>query len=261
MKVLPILALLISARCSFAVNLYDGAKPPDGLYFLSNLSHYKSAENRNVTETLRLTYYDSLFVGTVLLPVGGLSVKNPDNTNTTATGVGNLTLGVGSFLPINKDNQYNKKFNILPMIFVQFPTRSGFGGNQFGISPQIYFHKITDTDTYALDVAAKYSYKFRDRDSKVKLGSELSLESVIGFNINDRMKLGPAVNWMRREKTQIGGAVIPNTDDSIVSGGLNFLVAVSSVNMEFTYMRDVYTKRTEKGNFFQFRMMFNIWDK
>ena len=138
-------------KVALAVNFYDGAHA-QGTYFLTYSSVYIADEttdkngntgNRdygyfNAQELLRLCYYSSDFVATALVPVGYTDIHS---MNQNSSGLGDINLGAGYFLPF-------KQIDILPMIFVEFPTgeynaskAANIGSNQYDIKPMIFLYK------------------------------------------------------------------------------------------------------------------------
>ena len=143
--------LWIAPDEALAVNFYDGARA-QGTYFLSYASVYTAEETTdksghtgkndygyfNVQELLRLCYYRNDFVVTALVPFGETDIHSLGQN---ASGFGDINLGAGYFLPF-------KQIDILPMIFVEFPTSTynsskaaNIGSNQYDIKPMIFLYK------------------------------------------------------------------------------------------------------------------------
>jgi hypothetical protein len=127
--------IIYPARC-FAVNFYDGARAPKGLYFLTYTSYYyadKTTDSKAKTgktdyeyskfeELLRFCYYTPDLVLTAFFPAG---YTHSGYYDVSSGGIGDINLGAGYFLPV-------KQADILPMLFVKLPTGvydSGKNGN------------------------------------------------------------------------------------------------------------------------------------
>lgn len=91
-----------------------------------------------VEELLRWSYYTGDFVASALVPVAHMSVGSLDQES---SGLGDIILGAGYFLPC-------KQADILPMVFVKFPTGEyradkavNIGSNQYDVRPMIFLYK------------------------------------------------------------------------------------------------------------------------
>ena len=112
-----LILLTITSNSAFAVNFYDGAHAKNGHYFLSYTSLYIADETTNAKgnkskdkfgltkadEILRWCYYSGDFVATALAPVGYMSV---DSLHQHSSGLGDVILGTGYFLPFRKSGQH-----------------------------------------------------------------------------------------------------------------------------------------------------------
>src|SRR5665647_1326121 len=138
--------LMMMSNTAFAVNFYDGARAPQGLYFLTYTSAYLADETTDskgdiakrdygltkINELVRFCYYSPNFVATALLPVGYMDVSSLKQDS---FGMGDMNLGACYFLPVTQ-------IDILPMLFVKFPTGEynssksvNIGSNQYDITP------------------------------------------------------------------------------------------------------------------------------
>ncbi|MFA5321470.1 MAG: transporter, partial [Smithella sp.] len=189
----------------FAVNFYDGVRTKQGLYFLTYSSVYTANETTdkngdankkdfgllNAQELLRLCYYYSDFIATALVPFGYTDINA---LNQDSSGLGDINIGAGYFLPF-------RKIDILPMLFVEFPTGeydaskvANIGSNQYDIKPIIFLHKTLGD--FSIDAAVKYYFRLKNENTNVLPGDELHLQCLLGYNLTDKFKLGPSINWM-----------------------------------------------------------------
>jgi len=205
--------LILKDQVALAVNFYDGARAKKGLYFLTYTSLYAADEITdkqgqavkkdfgylNIQETLRLCYYSPNFVVTVLMP---FSYANTHSLHQDSAGLGDISLGAGYFLPF-------KQIDILPMLFVKFPTGEydaskavNIGTNQYDIKPTVFLYKTLGN--FSIDASAKYHFRLKNEDTGVSPGDEFHLQCLFGYSLNDQFKLGPSLNWMiSKEKSKM----------------------------------------------------------
>jgi len=263
-----IFALLITAALlimipdiTHAVNFYDGARAPKGLYFLTYSSVY-TADNvtdskgdtvkkdyglLKAEELLRFCYYSPDFVVTALLPAGGLRV---DSTGKESWGLGDATAGAGYFLPV-------KEVDVLPMLFVKIPTgeyasdkSTNYGTHQVDIRPVVFSSKTIDD--FSVDAAVKYYFRL-ENDKDIAPGDELHLQYLLGYNVMKNLKLGPSVNWMMSREQRRDGVKIKGSERRTLSVGGDLYTRVRGMSFSFTYLYDAYTENAPKGQYFQIK--------
>ncbi|MBU0503715.1 MAG: transporter [Candidatus Omnitrophota bacterium] len=261
LKTILFFILLISfPRQSYAVNFYDGARAPKGLYFLTYTSYYyadKTTDSKAKTakadyeyskfeELLRFCYYTPDLVLTAFFPAGYVHNGYYD---VSSGGIGDINLGAGYFLPV-------KQADILPMLFVKFPTGvydSGksvnYGSNQYDIKPCLFLYKAVGR--FSIDAAAKYYFRTENTGTKLTPGDELYLQLLFGWNISKICKAGPSFNWMKTENQKIDGVETRRSKKESFSLGGDFYLRLPIFSLTFTYLRDIRTKNTTKGDFFQ----------
>jgi hypothetical protein len=249
-----------------AVNFYDGARA-QGTYFLTYSSVYTADEMTdkngnagtkdfgffNAQELLRLCYYSSDFVATALVPFGDTDIHS---MNQNSSGLGDINLGAGYFLPV-------KQIDILPMIFVEFPTgvynaskAANIGSNQYDIKPMIFLYK--SFGDFSIDASVKYYFRLKNETTNVLPGDELYMQCLLGYNITDKFKLGPSINWMISSNKSQNGAAVANSSRETLSAGADIYYRFSWLSVTFTYLYDVHTENSPKGHFFQLKTVYRF---
>lgn len=264
---ISISTLLMMSNIAFAVNFYDGARAPQGLYFLTYTSAYVADEITDpkgdikkkdygltkVDELVRFCYYSPDFVATALLPVGYMDVGSLKQDS---LGLGDINLGAGYFLPV-------KHIDILPMLFIKFPTGGydssksvNIGSNQYDLRPMIFLYK--SLGDFSIDAVVKYFFRLRNNVTDVSPGDELYLQCLLGYNITDKFKLGPSINWMTsREKEQNGVKTSDSARETLSIGG-DIYYRFPKVSVSATYLYDVHAENSPKGHFFQIKTVYRF---
>ena len=252
---------------ALAVNFYDGARARQGTYFLTYTSLYAADETTDhngdtvkkdfglwsAQELLRLCYYSPDFVATALVPLGYMEIDSLDQHS---SGAGDINLGVGYFLPI-------QQVDILPMLFVEFPTgeyeaskAANIGSNQYDIKPVIFLHKTLGD--FSIDAAAKYFFRFKNEETDVQPGDELYLQCLLGYNLTDKFKLGPSINWMISKDKEKNGAEVKDSARESLSAGADIYYRFPWLSVTFTYLYDVYTENSPRGHFVQLKTVYRF---
>ncbi len=251
-------------KVAWAVNFYDGARA-QGTYFLTYTSVYTADEMTdkngnaavkdfgyfNAQELLRLCYYSSDFVATALVPVGYTDIHSMSQNS---SGLGDINLGAGYFLPF-------KQIDILPMLFVEFPTgeynaskAANIGSNQYDIKPMIFLYK--SFGDFSIDAAVKYYFRLKNETTNVLPGDELYVQCLLGYNLTDKFKLGPSINWMISKDKEQNGVTVSGSARETLSMGADVYYRFSWLSVTFTYLYDVYTENLPKGHFFQIKTVY-----
>ncbi|MCX5708976.1 MAG: transporter [Candidatus Omnitrophica bacterium] len=266
-KILMILGiLLILPTPSFAVNFYDGARA-QGLYFLTYSSLYDADKTndsqghtskkdygyRKLEELFRFCYYRKNLVLTGLFPVG--HVKNGFYHESSA-GIGDINLGAGYFLPV-------KQVDLLPMLFVEFPTgdydsqRSvNYGTNQYDIKPILFIYKAMGR--FSVDAAAKYFFRTENPGVGVTPGDEFYLQGLLGWQFTKKFKAGPSLSWMKSGSQKNDGVKVNGSQRESLSAGADFYFRFPAFSATFTYLREVRAKNNVIGDFFQFKTCYKF---
>jgi hypothetical protein len=252
---------------AFAVNFYDGSRARQGLYFLTYTYAYYADETTDKSgkavnkdfglfsaqEILRLCYYSPDFVATVVVPFGYIKISSLDQDS---SGLGDISLGAGYFLPV-------KQVDILPMLFVKFPTgeyrsskATNIGSNRYDIAPMVFIHKTMGD--FSIDAAVKYYFRLENNATDVLPGDELHLQGLLGYNVTDKFKLGPSVNWMiSKDKKQEGNRVSGSAREKL-SVGADFYYRFSLLSVTLTYLYDVYAENSSRGHFLQLKTVYRF---
>jgi hypothetical protein len=257
----------LTSNVAFAVNFYDGARAPQGLYFLTYSSVYvadeltdaKGGTSKNnygffkAQEILRFCYYSPDFVATALVPGGYTNIRS---LNKDSLGLGDANLGFGHFLPF-------KQIDILPMLFVKFPTGEydssksvNMGSGQYDISPMVFLYKALGD--FSIDAVAKYFFRLKNNSTDVTPGDEIHLQCVLGYNLTDKLKLGPSVNWMISKDKELKGVRISDSARETLSMGADIYYRIGKVGVTATYLYDMYAENTTRGHFFQIKTVYRF---
>jgi len=251
---------------ALAVNFYDGSRA-HGAYFLTYTSVYTADEFTdkngntlkkdygflNAQELLRFCYYSSDFVATAVVPVGIMDINS---MNQNSSGLGDINLGAGYFLPF-------KQIDILPILFVEFPTgeynaakAANIGSNQYDIKPMIFLYK--SFGDFSIDAGVKYYFRLKNETTKVLPGDELYVQCLLGYNVTDKFKLGPSINWMISGDKELNGVKVNNSARETLSVGADVYYRFSWLKLTFTYLYDVHTENSPKGHLFQLKTTYHF---
>jgi hypothetical protein len=256
---------MMTSGTAFAVNFYDGARAKQGLYFLTYSSVYAADEVTDskgstsksdyglvkAEELLRFCYYSPDFVATALLPFDYMDIRSLKQDS---SGLGDINLGAGHFLPF-------QQVDILPMLFVKFPTGEynsaksvNVGSNQYDIKPMVFFYKAMGD--FSIDAVAKYFFRLKNSSTDVSPGDEIYLQCLLGYNLTDRLKLGPSINWMISKDKEQNGVKISDSARETLSMGADIYYRFSKVSVTFTYLYDVHAENSPRGHFFQLKTVY-----
>jgi hypothetical protein len=254
-------------KVAFAVDFYDGARAPQGNYFLTYSSVYTANEITdkngntsksdfglvNADELIRFCYYSPDFVATALAPFGYTDIHS---MNQSSSGLGDINLGAGYFLPF-------QKIDILPMIFVEFPTGEynaskavNIGSNQYNIKAMVFLYKAFGD--FSIDAAVEYYFRLKNETTNVSPGDELYVQCLLGYNLTDKLKLGPSINWMISKDEEQNGVTVNGSARETLSVGAEAYYRFSWLSVTFTYLYDVHTENSPKGNFFQLKTVYHF---
>ena len=260
-----LMLLMMTSGTAFAVNFYDGARAKQGLYFLTYSSVYIADEVTDskgntsksdyglvkAEELLRFCYYSPDFVATALLPFDYMDIRSLKQDS---SGLGDINLGAGHFLPF-------QQVDILPMLFVKFPTGAynsvksvNIGSNQYDIKPMVFLYK--NLGDFSIDAVAKYFFRLKNSSTDVSPGDEIYLQCLLGYNLTDRLKLGPSINWMISKDKEQNGVKISDSARETLSMGADIYYRFSKVSVTFTYLYDVHAENSPRGHFFQLKTVY-----
>lgn len=256
-----LISLLLPAPC-FAVNFYDGARAPKGTYFLTYSSYYyadaatdadggtakRDYRYGKAEETFRLCYYTPDLVLTALVPAGNV---HSGYYRQSSAGIGDIKAGGGYFLPY-------RGADILPMIFVKFPTGEyspdktiNYGSHQYDIQNVVFLYK--QMGKASVDAAGKYFFRRENHATGISPGDEIHLQGLLGWQFSRGFKAGISANWMRSACQKNDGAKTPGTARETFSAGIETYVRLPGASVTFTYLHDLYAENSAKGDFFQIK--------
>jgi hypothetical protein len=245
-----------------AVNIYDGIRAPDGIYFLTYSSLYHADDVRDsngdlarggygyysVQEIFRGAWYYRGFVFSALVPVGGVYV---DSAGRGSFGLGDITAGAGFFLPVSC-------VDILPMVFVKFPSGEydssetvNYGSGQYDIRPMVFIFKSAGGFTF--DGVVKYYRRLENNDTGVRPGDEIHLQGVAAYNLSGTFRAGPSISLMRGWNREVEGEEQGNTAGEMLSIGGDFYVRAGCVGITFTWLNDIHSRNRTDGNYYQIK--------
>jgi len=247
---------------AFAVNFYDGVRAPKGHYLLTYFSYYTAdkttdadgvVNNNNYNyrkheEIIRYCYYSPDLVLTALIPRGYV---HSGAYHSSSQGIGDINLGAGYFLPV-------KMADILPALFVKLRNGSydsgklvNYGTNQYDIKPTVFLYKALGR--FSIDGAAKYYFRTQNQATKVSPGNELYLQCLLGWQFNRMLKAGPSFNWMQSTSQISNGTRVSGSKRESLSIGADMYLRLPIAGVTFTYLRDIHSKNTTRGDFFQIK--------
>ena len=149
------------------------------------------------------------------------------------------------------------------MIFVEFPTgeydstkAANIGSNQYDIKPVIFLYK--SFGDFSIDASAKYFFRLKNEDTNVSPGDEFHLQCLLGYNLTDKFKLGPSINWMISKDKEQNGISVENSSREIISAGADIYCRFSWLSVTFTYLYDVYTENSPRGHFVQLKTVYRF---
>jgi hypothetical protein len=262
-----LLALFVFPGVCRAVNFYDGVRAPKGLYFLTYSSYFGADKSTaadagtdkkdygyaKYEEILRLCYYSPNAVFTAVVPFG--SVKS-GYYHEHSSGLGDISLGAGYFLPY-------KKADILPALFVETPTGHydanktvNYGSNQYDIKPSLYLYKAIGP--CSVDAVARYFLRSENHKTDVAPGDEMHLQLLLGWQATKRSKFGPSFAWYKSRAREVGGVKVSGTRREALSAGPEFYYRFPRFSATLTYLGDIRTKNTTKGHFFQLKTCYKF---
>ena len=264
---LTLCLLSATAGDCLAVNFFDGARAPRGLYALTYSSLYtadRTTDNRGkqavtdygytkLEQTFRLCYYSPEYVLTALVPLGMASSEFYDGSS---QGPGDVIAGAGRFLPVTQAD-------ILPMVFVKLPTGAfdrdksvNYGSNQYDIRPTVFLYR--QFGRFSIDAAAKYFFRMENPATNSLPGDELHLQCLLGWQLGKKTRFGPSINWMASGPRRVDGNRIAESRRSYLSAGADFYFRLPRFSLTLTYLRDVHAKNTTKGDFFQVKTCYKF---
>jgi hypothetical protein len=111
---------------------------------------------------------------------------------------------------------------------------------------------------FSIDAAMKYYFRLKNETTHVLPGDELYVQCLLGYNLTDKFKLGPSINWMISSNKSQNGAAVASSSRETLSMGADVYYRFSWLSVTFTYLYDVQTENSTKGNFFQLKTVYHF---
>jgi hypothetical protein len=111
---------------------------------------------------------------------------------------------------------------------------------------------------FSVDAAAKYYFRTENRATKTSPGDEVYLQCLPGMQLNKILKAGPSFNWMKSASKKIDGTKVAASKRESLSIGADVYVRFPLAGVTFTYLRDVHSENTTRGDFFQIKTTFKF---
>ncbi len=240
-----------------AINFATGSRPTPG-YQLKLFPFYYSADTRTnkdgdpaVTD-LGLKKYGVMIgncyqIGDLQLnafiPVGELEVGKLKSDD---AGIGDFQLRAGWYLPV-------EWASILPMLMVKVPTGSfdkthpvNYGEGQVDLVAELYLFKMLQP--FSFDTVLKYNVRFRNPDTDVTPGNEFSAEALLTYRLAEKIRVGPAVNFLVGADNNKGGSMVADSGLMRLSaGGEIWYGRFDHAKISLAVYQDLLTSNTNEG--------------
>lgn len=240
-----------------AINFAAAVKPPPG-YQLKLFPFYCEADTRTnkdgdpaVTD-LGLKRYGAMIgnfyqIGdlqlNVVVPVGKLEsgkVKGND------AGIGDIQLRAGWYPQF-------EWADILPALMVKVPSgnfdknsKANFGDGQTDLVTELYLFKLMQP--FSFDAVLKYNVRFRNPDSDITPGNEFIAEGLATYRLAERIRVGPAVNFLIGDDNKKGGKTLPDSGlMRFAAGGEIWYGRFDHVKISLAAYQDLLTRNTHDG--------------
>jgi len=247
----------VLATPAFAINFATGAKLEQG-YQLKLFPFYYCADIRtnkdgNPTVTdLGMKRYgllisNSYLVGDLqlnaIVPVAKLEIAKQKSDD---AGIGDIQLRAGWFLPV-------EWFTIQPNLMVKLPSGSfdkqrpvNLGDGQTDLVTELYLYKLIQP--FSFDAVFKYNVRFRNPDSDLTPGNEFSAEGLVTVLLTEKVRVGPAINFLIGEDNKRAGRILPDSGLMRLSaGGEIFYGRLDHLKLSLAAYQDLVTRNTNQG--------------
>lgn len=259
---------LLQAATVHAINLATAAKPPPG-YQLKIFPFYYSADSRTnkdgdpaVTD-LGLKKYGVMIgncyqIGNLqlsaIVPVGKLEIGKLKSDD---AGLGDIQLRAGWYLPV-------AWASLLPMLMLKVPSgsfekssKANFGDGQADLATELFFFKLLQP--FSFDAVLKYNVRFRNPDTDVTPGNEFIAEGLVTYRLADRIRIGPALNFLAGINSRKGGHPLANSGPlRFAAGGELWYGRFDHVKISLAAYQDLLTRNTNEGILVMSRLAFQF---
>lgn len=248
---------LLTPATAHAIHFGTAVKSPPGyqlklfpFYYEADISTDKDG-NPSITG-LGLTRYGVMIgnfyqAGDVqlnaIIPVARVEIGKVKSDD---AGVGDIQLRAGWNVPV-------EWADIMPALMVKVPTgsfdrnrKANVGDGQTDLVAEFYFFKLAQPLSF--DAAIKYNVRFRNPDTDVTPGNEFTAEGLVTARIADRIRIGPAVNFLIGDDTKKGERSVPHSGPMrLAVGGEIWYGRFDNVKISLAGYRDVLTRNANEG--------------
>jgi len=189
------------------------------------------------------SYYAGDFLLNVNIPVGTLDIGKLKSDD---TGLGDIQMRAGYFLPV-------EWVTVMPALAVKVPTGSydknhpvNFGDGQTDLAAELYFFKLMQPISF--DAVLKYTVRFRNPDNDVTPGNEFTAEGLATWRLAEKIRIGPAVNFIIGEDNKKGGKTLNDSGLMRLSvGGEIYYGRFDHIKISLAAYQDVLSRNTTEG--------------
>lgn len=264
--------ILLNIKNSFALEFYDNFPLPIGLYFIDYPLYYsadkKIDEKGNVVNDdvgfrlmknlFRLAYWGRTSSGNpyllnIIIPFGK---KEARSINESDSGLGDIFLA-SSYTLCKQEKLY-----FLGTVYFKIPTGDfdeekniNIGDGQFDIWFQLNYAQLINKIT--LESNLTYIYKFENSKNDFKSGNEYKFESLVGYELSDKLRTGVELSASFSENDKKNGHIIDNSKSKVVQLGPQLFIRISDkVSVNIKVISDVYVRNNLKGTLMHGRLFF-----
>lgn len=254
------------ATPAFAVNFATGVKQEQG-YQLKLYPFYYYADTRTdkdgnpAVTGLGMQKYGVMIGNTfqvgnlqlnAIIPVAKLEIARQKSSD---TGIGDIQLRAGWSLPLDW-------MSVLPVLLLKAPTGSfdkqrpaNLGDGQADLAAELYLFKLWSL--FSCDALFKYNLRFRNPDSDLTPGNEFSTEWLATVRLAEKIRIGPALNFLIGEDNKRAGRTLPDSGLMRLSaGGEIFYGRLEHLKISLAAYQDLATRNTNQGVLVMSRIAF-----
>lgn len=189
-----------------------------------------------------------------VVPLGKTEIAKQKSDN---AGIGDIQLRAAWLLPF-------EWAGIMPAIMVKVPSGSydknrpaNMGDGQMDLGAELYLHKLLQPLSF--DVAIKYNTRFHNQDRDYTPGNEFSAEGLVTWRLADRLRAGPAVNFLVGGDNKISGKTQPDSGlMRFAVGGEIWFGRLDNPKISLAVYQDLLTRNTTEGTTVMSRIAFQF---
>lgn len=263
-----LVAFAMLSATAHAVNYATATKSPPGYQFKLFPFYYGADTRTNkdgdpVVTDLGLQKYGVMignfyqigdFQLNAIIPVVKMEIGK---YNSEDFGVGDIQLRAGWNLPV-------EWASIMPALMVKVPSgsydklnKANAGDGQTDLVTELYFFKMVQPLSF--DAVLKYNVRYRNPDSDVTPGNEFIAESLLTYRLAEKIRVGPAVNFIIGHDNQKGGITVADSGlMRLAVGGELYYGRFDKVKISLAAYQDVLTRNTNEGTTVMSRIAFGF---